>query len=375
MKNWKLIALTIAMTTFTSGNAFSESETKWYDQIELTAGITAAIQGTVGNNDSTSGSSDDTDYSYTFDLGIESEIAPNHMAIIHIETGDGDGAGDNFATAISPNYDPYNTHNTDVGHQDVTLSQAFYEGTFKDGMITLDIGKMDIHSFTDQNNIAGDETAQFMASIFNRLAGTLYAELDNYYAPGVAINITPHKWLELTFVAANSNNDSLGRRAYTAAQINLIPNFKSREGNYRFYYIRDGRDYTKTNGETDINIGLGVSIDQMITENLGLFFRYGTQDDDLTENTVDSSISVGGTVTGSSWNRADDLLGIGYGILETNNKITGTLNGDQTVIELFYRWQVLERMALTPDIQWYTDLPRTSSRSITVLGVRAQIDF
>lgn len=339
-------------------------------------GITAVMQGTSGNDDTTTGTRDGMDYSYTLDINMESELSPGHMLFIHIETGEGDGTNTRFPSWAVPNYDPYNTNSPDVGHQDVTVSQAFYEGLFFSGLLTLDIGKMDIHSLTDENNLAGDETTQFMSGLFSRLTGTLYPELDSYYAPGVRMLLVPTDFLEFSLVLANSKNESVGTRGYHAAQLNLKPAIGGLEGNYRFYFIRDLRPYTKiSDGSSDINTGLGVSFDQMLGDNFGLFFRFGTQPDDIAENEVTSSYSGGLMLMGGLWGNADDSLGLGYGTIIKNSKIATTYSGDQQVVELFYHWQVAERIALSPDIQLHSNLPRDEKRSVVVFGLRAQLDF
>lgn len=347
---------------------------KW--NLVIGGGITAVLQGTSGNDDSTTGTTDGMDYSYTLDINVESELSPGHMLFIHIETGEGDGTNGRLPANAVPNYDPYNTHSPDVGHQDVTISQAFYEGQFFGELLTLDIGKMDIHSLTDENNLAGDETAQFMSGIFSRLTGALYAELDTYYAPGVRMLLVPTDFLEFSLVLANSKTESVGTRGYQAVQLNLKPAIGGLEGNYRFYYIRDLRPYTKiSDGSSDTNTGLGASFDQMLADNYGLFFRYGTQPDDIAENEVTSSYSGGLMLMGGLWGNADDFIGFGYGTIIKNSKIATTYNGDQQVLEIFYHWQVVENIALSPDIQFHSNLPRDEKRSVTAFGMRAQLDF
>ena len=274
----KLLIIFVVLSSyflFASGLSQAAKRKQWYDSVNVTGGITAALQGTSGNDDSTAETKNSTDFSYSLDLNLNSEIAPKHNFFVHIETGEGKGVNDNFATFISPNYDPFNTLNPDTGHQDITISQAFYEGFFLEEMLTADIGKMDIHSFSDENNFAGDENSQFMAGLFVRLPGTLFAELDDDYSPGIRFFLAPNEWFEVTYVVASAANDSVGKDVYHVGQVNIKPNVFDLEGNYRFYFIRDGRNYTKID-EIDktatSNFGWGVSFDQLITENLGICF-------------------------------------------------------------------------------------------------------
>lgn len=378
LKLLKILIISCVYFILISNIAQAAKKKKWYDSVNVTGGITASLQGTSGNDDSTAGTEDNIDYAYTLDLIPEFEIAPGHMFFIHIETGEGKGVNDNFATTINPNYNPFNTHNVDVGHQDLTISQAFYEGMFFEETLTISAGKMDIHSFSDENNFAGDETSQFMASIFARLVGTLFAELDNYYSPGIRFLLVPREWLEITYVAANSSNDSLTKNSYHVGQINIKPNIMDMEGNYRFYFISDGRNYARiddSGSTSNSNFGWGLSFDQLVTENIGIFLRYGSQKDDLTANTVTSSISGGVSVNGNVWRRSDDFIGLGSGVVKKNEGITTAYSGNQKVLELFYHYQLWDNLSITPDIQIHKNLPRADTRDITVYGVRVQLDF
>ena len=106
-----------------------------------------------------------------------------------------------------------------------------------------------------------------------------------------------------------------------------------------------------------------------------MFFRYGSQKDDLTTNTLKSATSVGVSINGNYWRRSDDFVGIGYGIVKKNDKITTAFSGDQKVTEIFYHFQLWDNVSITPDVQLYKNLPRTDTRDINVYGIRLQIDF
>ena len=382
---FKLLKILIVSSVYfilISGIAEATKKKKWYDSVNVTGGITVALQGTSGNDDTTAGTEDTTDFSYSLDLNLNSEIARGHKFFVHIETGEGNGINDNFTTNINPNYDPFNIHNPDTGHQDITISKLFYEGTFIDEMLIVDFGKMDIHSFTDQNNFAGDETTQFMAGIFVRQAGTLFAELDNYYGPGIRFLFSPHEWSEYTYIVANSSFDSISKNKYHAVQMNFKPNIMDLKGNYRFYFISDGRDYTKiddSSSDSNSNFGWGISFDQFVTENIGLFLRYGSQKGSLqpllSANPVTSSLSGGMLVNGNMWKRSDDFAGLGLGTVKKNEKIAAAYSGNQKVVELFYHFQLMDNLSITPDIQFHKNLPKTDMRDIIIYGVRLQFGF
>lgn len=381
LKLLKILIISSVFFVLISNTAQAVKKKKWYNSINVTGGITASLQGTSGNGDSTAGTEDNKDFSYSLDLNLDSEITREHKFFVHIETGEGKGINDNFGakgTYIKPNYDPFNSHNPDTGHQDITVSQAFYKGTFFDEILSVDFGKMDIHSFTDQNTLAGNEESQFMAGIFVRLVGTLFAELDNYYSPGIRLLLTPNEWFDFTYVAANSSYDSVSKNFYDVGQITIKPNIKDLEGNYRFYYIRDRRNYTKIDditSDTNPNSGWGLSFDQHVTENVSLFYRYGSQKEDLSANTATSAWTFGAKVSGKFWKRPKDYVGLGIGAVKKNKEIETDFSDDQEVTEIFYYFQLWDNLSITPDVQFHKNLPRTEARDITVYGVRLQFHF
>ncbi len=385
MKLFNFIVVLNLFFILASGPAEAAKKRRWYESLNVTAGMTASLQSTTGNNDPATGTTDNTDYAYSLDLNLNSEIARGYKFFLHLETGEGNGVNDNFGTGgttINPNYDPFNTFNASTGHQNINISQVFFESTFVDELLTVDFGKMDIHSFTDENAFAVDETSQFMAGIFVRSTGTLFTELDNYYAPGIRFLMTPAEWLEITYIAASPTNDALTKTAYHVGQFNMKLHLGGREGNYRFYFIRDGRDFAEIDGDIDSsndtsssNFGSGLSFDQLITEDIGMFYRFGTQKDTLSANTLSSTWSIGFLVHGSIWNRTDDFVGLGYGVTKKNEKIETTFSGSQKVLELFYHIQLTDNLSLTPDIQLFKNLPRTENREVTVYGIRLQVNF
>jgi len=377
------------------GGAAEEAAPKWYDRIEISAGITAAVQGASGNNDPNDASAtDDSDYTHSVDIEIASEIEPGHRVVVALETGHGNGTNARVGSStFRPFYDPYSTVVSDTNHKEaVTVSAAYYEGMFYEGKVMLMVGKMDCHSQIDQNAFANDETTQFLAGPFVRQAGALYPELGKqgqYYATGIMLMLMPADVVDITLMAANPEEDRLGKHGHFAGQLNLKPKLLGLDGNYRFYYLKDYRDFQNIqDGTISSSNGLGVSFDQYLTENTGLFFRYGAQDakgrvldaDGVVAgiDPLESVISGGLYFNGGAWDRKDDAMGIGYAVGKMKADLAAldtTFSGDQTMWEAFYRWQAFGKLGLTPDIQVHGNLPRAEKRSITVIGLRAQLDF
>ncbi len=116
-------------------------------------------------------------------------------------------------------------------------------------------------------------------------------------------------------------------------------------------------------------VGVGLSFEQKAGENLGLFARVNWSDDKtetyaFTE--VGRNVSFGGLLKGTSWGRPNDVVGAAFSLnmLGPDHKAylaaggsgaflgDGALNyGHERVLELFYSFQPVKGLMLSPDFQ------------------------
>jgi len=366
----------------------------------IEGGVTWFLQGTDGNDN---GAGDALDLTYSFDLSLEARVSNEGKVVAAFEAGNGNGVDGRLSSLSTANYDAFVTDTfADATHSGVTdinspsLSQLYYEGEYMDGQLVVDFGKLDVHSMYDDNAYANDETDQFLSAIFTRSPGTSYAELDRYYAPGMAVGVAADEHLDLMFILANGNGagfDSFGNRPYGVVQANVKPGFGGLDGNYRFYVIQDQRRFHKIagasvdvggniSGTVSSNTAWGISFDQALPGEIGLFARYSNQKNDLAENTVESVWSVGASASGANWGREDDVIGLGYGQINVNNdpfiktQMGVTNQDDESHAELYYKLGFSDHFTLTPDIQVITNNSgNADSASVTVYGVRGQLSF
>ncbi len=351
-------------------------------------GMTWYLQGTDGNS-----SGDVLDLTYTLDLNIEAPVGDHGKVIIALEAGDGAGVDSRLGSLSTANYDAFITtlsnQDTEATFNSFSISQAFYEGEYADGALVVDFGKLDVHSLYDDNAFANDETDQFMSAIFTRSPGTSFAELDAYYAPGLAVTWSAAEMLDMTFILANGNGagfDRAGSRPYGVVQATLKTELAGMEGNYRVYAIRDERRYTdiSSGGDTE-NSAWGLSFDQAVADDIGLFARYSAQDNGVRENQVENAWSFGAVFEGGRWGRDDDVVGIGYGSVNINTDpaviadmtAAGVVSpDDETHLELYYKVGFSDHFTLTPDIQVIGNNGGDGdSSTVTVYGLRGQLNF
>jgi len=342
---------------------------------EFSGSVTSIIQATSGaNSDSEPLAEDQTDASYLLDLEMVYNHNEKYYLVVVLQSGEGEGTNNNLNSSMAFNYDPYPTV-TEEKHQHLELSQVYVEGLFLNKNLVVNIGKMDVHALYDGNAFAADQTVNFVSGALVRSVGTVGYELEDYYSPALRILVTPFDWVEAQAIYSHSGWDDLSDNQFWVFELNLKPNIAGFEGNYRAYTTIDARDYENNDGEVENDIVYGVSIDQYITENIGIFFRWSEHGEDLVANDVVAIYSGGITIAPSFFGRPDDLFGVGYAELEMNDRLSDYMKEGQTVWEVYYNARINQMIAITPDIQFHTNLPREKERNLLVYGIRAQVNF
>ena len=71
-----------------------------------------------------------------------------------------------------------------------------------------------------------------------------------------------------------------------------------------------------------------------------------------------------------------NLWGVGMNWGEPNESTWGSGLRDQYTFEVFYRINITQQLAVTPDLQWIKDPTNNPAEdSIWILGVRARMTF
>jgi len=350
--------------------------------ISIGAGATFILQGTHNaNGDNLLSKGDDVvDASYSIDLEIEKEFEDYAKAFIHLEAGCGLGVEDELKVFSNVNRDADNDEN-------LRLTEAWYEHYLTALPITITFGKIDATCFIDTNEYANDEGGQFLGRIFRNSPTIEFA--DN--AAGIRLGFEPLDFLDLEFVLMDGDSDweDMFEEMFIATQLNLKSNLFNRDGNYRLIGWFNDREHTKWLEQaktTKSSFGFGLSLDQELTDNLGTFFRYGWQDPKVFLNGEDYSLehswSLGLQLSGSLWNREDDVLGLAYGLIYPSDEYKEAQNRaakSEGHLELYYSYKVNDHFTLSPDLQviWrpYGRDADNGTDAITVFGLRGQVDF
>ncbi len=146
--------------------------------------------------------------------------------------------------------------------------------------------------------------------------------------------------------------------------------------------------------KTNTKVGIGLSLEQQITKDFGVFVR-GMYSDGLTEvysfTSTDRSLAFGATAKGGLWRRPRDVTGIGVGLGWISDSHAAYLKmggidgfiGDgninpnaESVIEAFYSFNVLSSLWLSVDYQHITNPAFNADRGpVDIFGLRAHAEF
>ncbi|MDH4182872.1 MAG: carbohydrate porin [Nitrospinota bacterium] len=388
-KNINTLLSTLALFALSfPGAALAESASPWPNSFSLETGITMVTQNTMGNNPE--GYKDTMDYSFSADVILTAKIDETQDLVFVLEAGDGHSVNDNITgNRANVNYDAYITQTE--GMTRLNISQAYYQSRLMGEKLLFAVGKMDVHSLTDGNQFAGDETSQFLNNLFVRSSGVVFHELANYYAPTILLEFTPVPFLTFTATYASPDGYDIIERRHIVVEMALHTQIGEGDGNYRFGFMMDTGEYTKIGAATtaatdtttdapaepapiDTSTGFYVSVDQGFGAMFGVFGRYVQMDNTFVQNEVISAISGGISINNLLGNEGNSI-GVGYGLLEVNTDVVKEYYEGMDVLEAYVRFGVSEHSTLTLDFQMLNDLERGGKRTVTVGGLRFQTNL
>lgn len=374
--------------------------------IAVGASLTSVVQ-KVGAGHTATGV-DETRANYRGDISVSlpgGEIGNSTGKIFtHFRFGQGNGLGLRPTYTSTANTTAFEVGSTPADDSFGILAQAWYQLTIpltgEDGSkanarehLHLTAGKIDPFVFFDQNAAADDESARFMNNAFvhNPLldsGGDVRADAYGF-APGLIAQYVNERqkggeWaLSLGVFGSGAGANFTGSlsgplviaQAETAARFNYLP------GNYRAYLWNQGRGMGYDGIERK-HAGIGVSVDQKVSDDIVVFGRYGRQLKGQVR--FDRALTLGGELAGNAWGRAADGVGLAFGSLRTsNNYLADSLaidgyqaGGSEKQSELYYRFKLNRHVDVSPNFQWVRNPGGDSTAAtVKVVGLRAKVGF
>lgn len=345
------------------------------------AGATLVIQGTDDvNGDNSPENEAVTDVSFSADLKIEKKFKDIGKAFLKLSVGQGEGIENDLKVFSNVNRDA-------TKNEDVRFREIWYEHYIQE-IAVLTFGKLDPTVYFDNNALANNENTQFLARTFRNSPVIEFP--DN--SEGVRLSLAPNKTLvlDLGYFDADSEWEDTFQNTFLAGQINIKPNLLDRNGNYRFLIWSNDTDHTKwtdSTQNTEKTFGFGLSLDQELTDNLAVFFRYGWQDPECYKNgddfSLESSWSAGAQIKGKPWGRENDVFALAVGQVfpsdDYKNSSSALKAEPEGHFETYYNIKINKYLSVGPDIQFIWDAygkdAGIKDQSIGIYGMRAHIDF
>ena len=357
--------------------------------LEIGAGATMIVQGTGNTNATEEKKTGRTNASFSEDITISKEFEGlDSKAFLHLEAGQGAGLTDELSLYSNVNYDA-----NDEEH--VSVSEIWYEqGMFGDKALIV-FGKLDPTVYFDTNEIANDETTEFLSDIFRNNPAIEFP--DN--SVGIRAAALPFDWLELNYGAFNTNGnwDKISDNLLNIGQVTFKTNFFNLPGNYRFLGWQNRADHTEWLDEEkqkEPAYGFALSFDQKVHDIVTLFTRYGWQDPkvfnpDMTASgdlnySLKHSWSAGLQIEGKPWHRENDILAFAVGQAIPSNDYKKSFDPEiecrnEGHFEAYYKIHINDHLSISPDFQYIwnpfgKDIA-DDTNGILVGGMRAQVDF
>lgn len=271
------------------------------------------------------------------------------------------------------------------------LMQAWYQLDVPVGgqgsQLEFTVGKIDPFVFFDGNALGADESEDFLnlAFVHNPLldAGGDVGVGEHGASPGLRLAYVHALGEERHFSASlggfgaghGADFDDSFSKPFTIAQLEYGgKTWNGLEGAYRLYAWRNPRAEHALTGLTERHTGWGFSLDQQISEHVGLFARYGHSTRGVLE--FDRAYTLGGQLSGGLWGRENDRLGLAVASLRPSAEYRAAGNGSrrERIHELFYAWQPNSHVQISPSVQ-YISHAAGDRPNVTVWGVRAKFAY
>src|SRR3989338_532617 len=361
--------------------------------LKIGGGLTVTAQGVMhskANNQRGAGA-------ISADIALESPVGKDGRAVAVLDFRRGPGLQNLPSFFTSPNGNTSGT-NADIESFDndqIHVTQFYYEHNIAAGL-TASIGQLDITGYFDANEFANNERDQFLANLFVNNPTIEFGGSADFYSPGIRLTYGPVEAMDITVGAFEGNGDynDMFNKPFLMAELNFKIEPFGKKGNYRAYYWnRQGRDsLTNTANPNDTNLlraenkGVGLSIDQAIIDTIGVWLRGGIQREKVAQ--FDRFVGGGLNITGESFGRPNDAIGIGYGITlmgkdyKDYKKSSSNFESDpEHYMELYYNIAVADAAQntgfhISPDIQYVMNPGGdTNATKLFIYGIRLQTFF
>jgi high affinity Mn2+ porin len=309
----------------------------------------------------------------------------------------------------------------DLGGESQTIAPGPNEvgGTVSADNVTITAGKLSVVDIFDTNDYAHDPRGDFLNWSVIDAAAFDYAADAWGYSVGTAIEWTQAWWtlrggfFDLSDVPNSTKLEPGFREFALIGEFEARYDWRGHPGKAKVLgFLNYGRmgSYSaavslgKVTGVTPDTAlvrewasrpGIAVNLEQELTADLGAFVRISLNDGskeayEFTD--VNGSASFGMSIRGTSWNRADDSVGVamafngissaarryfaagGLGILIGDGQLPHP--GGENIVETFYSMRLPEHFTISPEFQYVTHPAYNRDRGpVSIFALRVHGEF
>ena len=246
-----------------------------------------------------------------------------------------------------------------VRQNEVNVREAWLRTELFSQKLALSAGRLDLTNYFDRNAMANDETFQFIS---DGLVNNPTLGLTSNGAGVVGVFDPKNGFaLKAGFQQSNTDATNLSESIFSMVEADYVarpPGLS--EGNYRIWFRND-------NSTGSSRQAVGLSVDQKLTSQFGLFGRYGSADATVDR---DHFWRLGFHVQNGAVLNPLDFWGVGYA--QTS---LGSGDGEK-LVEGYYNFQISEKLRLSIHLQHFFEAPGgTPSYGFLIPGVRLQARF
>jgi hypothetical protein len=254
-----------------------------------------------------------------------------------------------------------------LGDQDekLTVREAWLWLKFVNDRLDFFVGKLDLTNYFDRNVFANDETTQFLnAALVNN---AMLKQPPN--RAGVTLRWDAGRDLGFSLGGQSTHDldEDLWSEPFVIGEIDYRSTFLI-EGNYRLWARVTSLSPPDRKRQM---YGGGISIDQLLTPQFGVFVRAGVNQIESISRTFFAA-SGGLRWTGPLWNRPRDRVGIGYSFQRD-------VPGDEQVLEAYYNLFLTDHFSVIGNVEWLIHGPNQvtggTNNSVVIPGIRAVVVF
>lgn len=262
----------------------------------------------------------------------------------------------------------------DEGFSDTRIAEAFYEGPLTSA-VTVTVGMFSPQRYFDNNNVASDQTRQFLSHPFinNSAIGFPGHRSIHAYPGGIRLSTMAGKHITLQgglFEDAKDYSGTFGQ-TFAIAEAGLVMESGDILTNLRLIAWKSNKNQTS---------GIALNADRSFGDDYAVFVRYGnktlpaTAPSDATMEDLDRSLKTAFSAGGQALFN-DYTVGLAYCVETPNAK---TLSKD-TWLEGYISYEVNDNIRIAVDYQSIKNKifgpPIDREVSATVVSGRLQVDF